>query len=107
MKWDPIELLNEYDCGTDELGNPITVLRPVYRTRARYIPATDAPVQLEGREVTTGTQFFSVAAKASALPEFSHVLHRDIVYKMQSVAAMSPRWTMIKAVEYEVRSTRA
>ena len=107
MKWEPIKLLNETVTGKDALGNDVTELVEVTVTKARFTPAVDIPIQIDGREVTSDAQFFTIPARADTLPEFTHLEYKGNVYKREIVAAMSPRWTVIRATIYETRTTRA
>lgn len=107
MKWEEIKLLKETPSGVDELGNEVMILRPVYTTKARFTPEVDVPTELDGRDVTSDTQFFSLPARADLLPPCTHIEYKDMTYKIDTIAAMSPRWTIIKADIYETRTTGA
>ena len=107
MKWEKITLLREVPSGIDDLGNEIMTLQPVKETDARFTPEVDIPVSIDNRDVSSNVQFFSLPIRADFLPAFTHVEYKDLTYKLETIAALSPRWTIIKAVIYEAGITGA
>lgn len=103
MKWEQITLLREYDCGPDELGNPIPVLQPVYRSKARYTPAVDIDTAFDGRHDTVGVQYFTIPTRAESLPHFTHLEYKGETYKVLQVEELM-RWAVAKGVIYETRT---
>lgn len=106
MKWENITLLNEVRTGTDELGNDITEPVEVFASKARFTPAEDIKIALEGREVTRDETFFTLPVRADLVPEHTLIRYKGDTYKSVDIASLSPRWTIIRATIYETRTTR-
>ena len=107
MKWETITLLKDVKTGTDELGNDVTEPLEVYTSKARFTPAEDVRTALDGRDVSSNETFFTLPIKSELVPEHTQIKYNGVTYKSLDIAALSPRWTIIRAVVYETRTTRA
>ena len=116
MIWDNITIMDRVKTGTDELGNDVYKMKSGKTIKARK-NAPDAeqvaindmkgePMTLDDRRVTRIEHLFYLPKNQSVPPAIQFLKHKDQLYRVLSVEALTPRFVQVRAVTYENNDNR-
>ena len=116
MIWDNITIMDRVKTGTDELGNDVYKMKPGKTIKARK-NAPDAeqvaindrkgePMTLDDRRVTRIEHLFYLPKNQAVPPTIEYLKHRNQLYRVLSVEALTPRFVQVRAVTYENNDNR-
>ena len=106
MIWDNITIMNRVKTGTDELGNDTYKMQAGKTLKARKNAPKDEPVSLDDRDVTKNEHLFYLPKNQTVPPAIEYLKHRDRLYRVLSVEALTPRFIQVRAVTYENKDYR-
>ena len=116
MIWDTITIMDRVKTGTDELGNDVYKMKPGKTMKARKnAPNAEQaaindnigePMTLDDRRVTRIEHLFYLPKNQAVPPAIEYLKHRNQLYRVLSVEALTPRFVQVRAVTYENNDNR-
>lgn len=101
MIWEDVVLLKETITDTDQLGNPIKELAPVKTCCGRITPWANENIRVDNRIVTRNFRNLVLQIPIEAYPNCGFVRYDGVVYEVDDVIDLYPRFTELRIKSYK------